>query len=326
MNSEMRYGTVQGLDKKVSRLVQGAINLTTKDLEGGFALLDAAMARGINTFDTAHLYGGGACDRVLGQWMEARGNREEVVIIGKSAHHNADRKRVTPFDITADLFDSLARLRSGYMDIHLLHRDDPEAPVGPIVEILNEHLSAGRIRAFGGSNWTVERLQEANEYAAKHELIPFAASSPNYSLAEQVEEPWAGCLSLSGPQGEAARQWYAAQRMPLFTWSSLARGFFSGEITRANYAELKDRLEGSMVHSYGYEQNFQRLDRVEQLAAEKGWSVPQIALAWVLNQPLEIFALVGARSAAEIDANCAALELKLTPAELDWLDLRRDQR
>lgn len=322
----MRYGKIAGLDKQISRIVQGAINLTTEDLAGGFALLDAAMAHGINAFDTAHLYGGGACDRVLGQWMESRGNREQVVIIGKSAHHNGDRRRVTPFDVTADLFDSLARLRSGYMDIHLLHRDDPEVPVGPIVEILNEHRAAGRIRAFGGSNWSVARIQEANEYAARHGLVPFAGSSPNFSLAEQVQEPWAGCLSISGPQAEADRAWYAARKMPLFTWSSLARGFFSGRVTRQNFEEVKATVDQSMVLSYAYEQNFQRLDRAFELAAVKGVTVPQLALAWVLAQPLDIYALVGALNGAEVEANLRALELKLTPAEQEWLDLRRESR
>lgn len=322
----MEYGQIPGLDKKVSRLVQGAISLKTDDMEQGFALLDAAMEHGINTFDSAHLYGGGASDRVLGQWMEARGNREQVVIIGKSAHHNADRKRVTPWDITADLHDTLARLRSGYTDIHLLHRDDPSVEVGPIVEILNEHQAAGRIRAFGGSNWSVERLEAANEYAHKHGLTPFAASSPNFSLAEQFADPWRDCLTISGPQHEADRRWYAENDMPLFTWSSLARGFFSGRISRSNFEAVKDQLEGFVLDVYCHEPNFQRLDRVEELAAEKGKTVPQIALAWLLAQPLDIYPLIGAANGAEMDANIEAMDIQLTQQEVDWLDLRSDAR
>ncbi len=324
--AEETSGRIPGLDKPVSRLVQGAIALNMDDLAGGFALLDAAMERGINTFDTAHLYGGGAVDRVLGLWMEARGNRERVVIIGKSAHHNADRRRVTPWDITADLYDTLARLRSSYCDIHLLHRDDPSVEVGPIVEVLNEHRAAGRIRAFGGSNWSVQRLEAANEYAAKHGLVPFAASSPNFSLAEQFADPWRDCLTISGPQHEADRRWYAANQMPLFTWSSLARGFLSGRISRANFAAIRSTLESFTREVYCHEPNFRRLDRVEELAAAKGASVPQIALAWLLAQPLNVFPLIGAASAAEIDANIAAMQIRLTPAEVAWLDLQRDTR
>lgn len=322
----MEYGQIPGLDQQVSRLIQGAISLRTDELENGFALLDAAMARGINAFDSAHLYGGGASDRVLGQWMEARGNREDVVIIGKSSHHNADRKRVTPWDITADLHDTLARLRSSYVDIHLLHRDDPAVEVGPIVEVLNEHQAAGRIRAFGGSNWSVQRLEAANEYAARHNLTPFAVSSPNFSLGEQFADPWRDCLTISGPQHEADRRWYAAQGMPLLTWSSLARGFFSGRISRRNFEAIKDDIEGFTLEVYCHEPNFRRLDRVEELAAEKGRTVPQIALAWLLAQPLNIFPLIGAANGEEMDANIQAMSIELTPAEVEWLDLRCETR
>ena len=322
----MEYGNIAGLTKKVSRLVQGAITLSTNDLEGGFALLDAALAHGINTFDSAHLYGGGAVDRVLGLWMESRSNREEVVIIGKSAHHNGDRKRVTPWDITADLYDTLARLRSDYCDIHLLHRDDPAVDVGPIVEILNEHRASGRIHAFGGSNWSVQRLDAANEYADKHRLVPFAISSPNLSLGEQFADPWRDCLTISGPANEAARRWYAEQRLPLFTWSSLARGFFSGRISRANFESIKPGLESFTLEVYCHEPNFKRLDRAEELAREKGLTVPQIALAWVLAQPLDVYPLVGAANGDEMQANVEAMEVELTQAEADWLDLRAQTR
>jgi aryl-alcohol dehydrogenase-like predicted oxidoreductase len=233
---------------------------------------------------------------------------------------------VTPWDITADLHDSLARLRSNYCDIHLLHRDDPGVEVGPIVEILNEHLAAGRIRAFGGSNWSVARLAAANEYAAGHGLVPFALSSPNFSLAEQFADPWRDCLTISGPRYEADRQWYADAAMPLLAWSSLARGFFSGRITRANFPAIRAGLESFTREVYCHEPNFRRLDRAEQLAAEKGKTVPQIALAWVLSQPLDVYPLIGAANVAEMEANIAAMQIRLTPAELDWLDLRVDER
>ena len=322
----MQYGRVQGVDKPVSRLVQGTIMLSQGKKDEGFALLDGVAGLACNTFDTAHGYGGGQCERVLGQWMEERGNREEVVVISKSAHLNQDRNRVTPCDITSDMFDSLARLRTDYVDIHLLHRDDPAVPVGPIVDVLNEHLAAGRIRAFGGSNWQPERLQAANEYAARHNLVPFAASSPNFSLAEQVKEPWKDCITISGPANAGARQWYADNNMPLFTWSSLARGFFSGRITRANFESIKKDLDGSCVQAYCYEQNFERLDRVEQLARAKGLSVPQLALAYVVRQPLNIYALIGCEAASEFETNLTALDTELSDGEQAWLDLRSESR
>ena len=212
----MQYGQISGIDKPVSRLVLGTMIVSIQEAERSFALLDAVFEMGGNTLDTAHVYGGGNSERGIGQWLVQRGNREQVVIISKGCHHNADRKRVTPFDLSADLHDSLARLRTDYIDLYLLHRDDPSVPVGPIVEALNEHWQAGRIRAFGGSNWTHQRIQEANEYASQRGLRPFTVSSPNYGLADQVLDPWGpGCVTLSGPQNVEARSWYEANQMPV---------------------------------------------------------------------------------------------------------------
>src|SRR5690606_33885185 len=132
---------------------------------------------------------------------------DQVVIVTKGAHPNLDRVRVTPHDITSDLFDSLARLKTDTIDMYLLHRDDPSVPVGPIMEVLNEHHAAGRIRSFGGPSWAVARLREAAAYAEKHDLVPFVASSPQFSLAVQREAPWRGCITVAGPETAAARAW-----------------------------------------------------------------------------------------------------------------------
>lgn len=326
MNTPMPYGRIPGIDKPISRLVQGTIMVSSKDEENSFRLLDDIFELGCNTFDTAHVYGNGDNERTVGKWIRERGIREQVVILGKGAHHNQDRRRVTPFDIAADIHDSLARFKTDYIDLYLLHRDDPSAPVGPIVEALNEHLRAGRIRAFGGSNWTHERIQAANDYARKNKLTPFVASSPNFSLAEQVKEPWPECVSISGPQGAAAREWYAQSQIPVFAWSSMAAGFFSGRFTRNNLDTFTDWQDKLCVNCYCYEDNFKRLDRVRALAAEKGVSVSQIAMAYALNQPMTVFALVGCRTRAEFQSNLEAAGLKLAPQEIAWLELRTDTR
>ena len=315
----MEYGSVPGIDKPISRLVQGTVMITSAKPEESFALLDGIFELGCTTFDAAHIYGNGDCERTLGKWIRERGLRENIVVISKGAHHNADRKRVTPWDITSDLYDSLARLRTDYIDLYLLHRDDPDIAVGPIVEVLNEHHKAGRIHAFGGSNWSHERIKEANAYAAAHNLIQFAASSPNFSLADQIQPPWAGCLTISGAQGRAARNWYEQQNMPLFTWSSLAGGFFSGRFRRDNLESFEKPLDKLCVQSYCSEDNFQRLDRAQALASQKSLSIPQIATAYVMNQPLNIFALVGCQTRDEFAANLASSNLKLTPEEITWL-------
>jgi aryl-alcohol dehydrogenase-like predicted oxidoreductase len=320
----MIYGQVPGINKPVSRLVQGTVMVTSADEDYAFRLLDDIFALGGNTFDTAHVYGNGDNERTFGRWVASRGLRDQIVILGKGAHHNQDRRRVTPFDISADIHDSLARMQVSHIDLYILHRDDPTVPVGPIVEVLNEHQAAGRIRAFGGSNWSHERIQQANEYAQQHGLIPFAVSSPNFSLADQVREPWENCISIGAERGRAAREWYAQTGLAVFAWSSLAGGFFSGRFRRDNLNSFSEYLDVLCVNSYCYEDNFRRLDRVEALAEAKGLSLPQVAMAYVMSQPMNIFALVGCKNGDEFRANIAALELRLTPEEIAWLELQTD--
>lgn len=320
----MKYGTIAGIEKPVSRLIQGALVAAGRGEEKAFELLDAAYAQGCTAFDTAVIYG--QTDRILGKWIRERGIRDKVVIVAKGAHHNADRRRVTPFDIASDLHDTLARMQLPYVDLYVLHRDDPNVPVGPIVEALNEHLAAGRIKAFGGSNWSHTRIREANEYAAAHGLVSFAVANPQYSLAEQIQEPWENCVSIGGPKGEEARRYYAESGIAVLSWSSLGAGFFSGRITRENAADWTEGYEVQAVRSYGSEDNFRRLDRARELAALKGVEVPQIAMAFLMNQPMNVFALVGCQSPEEFASSAAALDIPLSQAELDYLDLKTDAR
>lgn len=112
MISSVQYGEVRGVDKPISRLVQGTVMIGLGEAERSFELLDEVRDLGCTAFDTAHHYGTGDSERTFGRWMEDRGPREDLVVIGKGAHHDQDRARVTPFDITADLFDSVARLRT----------------------------------------------------------------------------------------------------------------------------------------------------------------------------------------------------------------------
>ena len=324
----MDYAEIPGLNKAVARVVQGSTMIGSDlDEAKSFALLDQVFDMGCNTLDTAHGYSKGESERIIGRWIQSRGLREEVVIITKGAAHSDDRRRMTPFDIASDLHDSLARLKTDYIDLYLLHRDDPNVPVEPIMDSLNEHRSAGRFRAFGASNWSHQRISEANAYAVANGLEPFVASSPQFSLAESLDEPWPLCISISGAAGAAAREWYAQTQMPLLAWSPLASGFFSGRFRRDNLHSFGEReWDEVCVRTYANEANFQRLDRAEIVAAEKGLTAAQVALAYIMNQPMNIFALVGPHSGEKFRMNVQASELRLTQEEMDWIDLRSNNR
>jgi len=324
----MHYGKIRGLNKPVARIVQGSTMIgSLLDEARSFSLLDQVYELGCNTIDTAHVYSDGDSERIIGRWMHTRGLRDKIVIITKGAQHSEDRSRLTPFDITSELYDSLARLKTDHIDLYLLHRDNPDVPVEPIIDVLNEHQRAGTLHAFGASNWSHQRIEAANAYAQTNGLEPFVASSPQYSLAEWLNVPWPLCLSISGSAGSDSQAWYAQTQMPVLAWSPMAGGFFSGRYRRDN---LKTFGEGEMdrvcIRTYASEANFQRLDRAGILGAEKGLTATQVALAYVLNQPMNIFAAVGSSSIEKFKANIEAGEIRLTPQEMSWLDLRSEDR
>lgn len=321
--AEMRYGRIPQSNKSISRIVQGTAFLKTETKAEHFAYLDQIYERGCTAVDTGQSYGKGESERVLGEWMQSRNIRENIFVLSKCCHPTIDRDRVTPFDITADLHDSLARLRTDYIDLYLLHRDDVTKPVGPLVERFNQHIREGKILAYGGSNWTPRRIAEANDYAQQHGLVGFAASSPQFSLAAPAIEPWPGCLSIGGTKGTADCQWYQQEKMPLFVWSSLATGFFSGRFTKENratfLAEETYWLDKVCAEAFCTDENFALLQRVTQLATEKKATLAQIAVAYVLNHQLQPFAVIGSRKIKEFTENLTAVSIHLNAQEIDWL-------
>lgn len=322
----MQYRKIPGLNKSAARIVQGSTMIGSDlDEAKSFALLDQVYELGCNTLDTAHVYSGGDSERIIGRWMHSRGLRDEIVLITKGAAHSQDRRRMTPFDITSDLYDSLARLKTDHIDLFLLHRDDPDLPFESIIHTLNEHQQAGRILAFGASNWSHQRIESANAYARSNGLNPFMASSPQYSLVESLGEPWPLCLSISGASGADARAWYEKTQMPVFAWSPLASGFFSGRFRRDNLHTFGNvEWDRVCIQTYASEENFQRLDRASVLGAEKGLSAAQVAIAYVLNQSMNVFAVAGPSRIENFREIVKAGEVLLTPQEMAWLDLKSD--
>ena len=318
----MRYGTIEGVGDRVSRLVLGSMVFSTEAgaLRNAWQLLDRFVAAGGTAVDTARIYARGTSESAFGQWLASSGRRKEIVVIGKGAQHTAEtyEPRLTPADIHADLDTSLREMRLDTIDIYILHKDHPDAPVGPIVEALNEEVRAGRIRVFGGSNWTPQRIAEANAYAEAHGLQPFSVSSPNLALAVPNEPMWYGCVSIAGDA--EAQAWYQRTRMPVFAWSSQARGFFSGRY-RPDITEGETDDARNVIRTYYSDANWERYRRADELAEMKGCTLRQVALAWVLHQPLDVFALIGPATVAELEDCLGALDVELSPDEVAWLNL-----
>jgi aryl-alcohol dehydrogenase-like predicted oxidoreductase len=288
----------------------GCDNTTTMPFSA--AMWDDYFSRGGNTFDTAYVYGGGLQEKLLGQWIKNRGVREDVSVIVKGAH----TPFCTPEHLTSQLEESLGRLQTPYADIYMLHRDNLEVPIGEFVEVLNEHVKAGRIRAFGGSNWTLKRVEAANRYAKQHKLTGFTTISNNFSLAEMIDPVWGGCVAVSDA---ASRKWLTKHQVANFSWSSQARGFFAGR------AHPDDKSDAELVRCWYSKTNFRRLERAKQLAQKRGVLPINIAAAYVLCQPFPSFALIGPRTIRELVTSFPALDIELSPDELRWLNLESDK-
>jgi aryl-alcohol dehydrogenase-like predicted oxidoreductase len=319
----MIYGAIEGLSRPLPRLIFGTLPLVNTDA-AAFSLLDSITETGCYAFDTAHAYGDGASERVIGNWMESRNNRSEVIIIDKGAHPVNGRNRVDPESIKQDLQESLCRLKTDYIDLFLLHRDDPAVPAGPIIEVLNDLKNEGKIVLFGASNWNRKRLQEAAEYARKNGLFTFSVASNQYSLAVQYDDPYPGTFSINSSSDDSEWRWYKQTQFPLLAWSSLARGFLSGKFTRDNLTAFTDPQSLISIRCYAREDNFVRLNRARQLAEKKAATVPQIALAYIFQQPLNCFAITGTSNIIHLKENIEALEIGLTKEEISWLDLKSD--
>jgi aryl-alcohol dehydrogenase-like predicted oxidoreductase len=310
----VKYGSIPPLGDRVSRLVLGSASLSTDNQDLVNALLDAFVAAGGNAVDTAREYGRGKTEQAIGNWLRAHDRRSDIFLITKGAHPVEEGvKRVTPEAIDADVAGSLGALGVDTIDLYLLHRDDPDVPVGPIVDCLNRHFDAGHLRGFGASNWSHQRIVAANDYAATNGLRGFIASSPNLALAVPREVMWWMSISVAGDAEALA--WYRQTQLPVLPWSSLASGFFSGRFTP------EDCSNAPVVRTYYTDGNWERYRRVQTLASRYDCSTTQIALAWALNQPFPTFPLIGPLAVSELTDCLAALDVPLTPADGRWLNL-----
>jgi aryl-alcohol dehydrogenase-like predicted oxidoreductase len=298
---------IPGVAKPVSALIIGCDNKDTAD--EGAPVWDHWLEVGGNAFDTAHVYGGGRHESALGAWMAKRGMAKDVVIIGKGAH----TPHCTPEGIVSQLTISLDRLQLDRVPIYIMHRDNPDVPVGEFVDALNAEQRKGRIGIFGGSNWSTQRFSEAQAYATAHGLNGPTVLNNNLSLAVMEKPVWNGCISSNSKHD---LDFLRATKTVHFSWSSQARGYFLPE-------SLRDRLpEDTRPETcFGSAANSERRNRAEKLANERGLSANNIAAAWVLSQSFPSFALVGPRNVEEVDTSLAAVGIQLSDDEVRWLNL-----
>jgi aryl-alcohol dehydrogenase-like predicted oxidoreductase len=272
-------------------------------LATALAVFDDYFEAGGNTFDTAFIYANGESERALGTWLGSRGVRDEVVVIAKGAHTPDN----FPERIRPQLERSLKRMQTTRADIYLLHRDNTNIPAGEFVDVLETLHREGLIGAYGGSNWTSQRVDEANEWARANGAEGFTVHSNQFSLARMNVPTYPGTLGANEP---AFREWLAAGSMTNFAWSSQASGFFAGL-----------EPDGFLAHAWFSDDNLERRSRADELASSLGIPATTVALAWVLHTGLPIVPIIGPLALAELRTSLQALDVKLTAEQVSWLDL-----
>ncbi|MDD9884393.1 MAG: aldo/keto reductase [Gammaproteobacteria bacterium] len=322
----MRTFQLNAIDVPASVIGLGTMIFHPDTRDRDFALLDAYTAAGGTYIDTAEVYGAveehGHSETVIGEWLAARpGMRARIVLASKGlipgycAPLHPGGASIGPEQIHRAIDGSLARLQSDSMDIWMFHRDDPKLAVAPLVDALDEEIRRGRIRAWGASNWTAARLQQAMDYAASAGKARPVASSPHFSLARANEPYWPDTVVTDA----ADRAWFASANMPLVAWSSLGRGFFAHGVEG-------DRSDAELVRVFYSADNFARKKRLTEFAAARGRSIFELALAWVTNQEFPVVALCGPQTVDEVADCMRAGDLRLSAAERDWLDLATEAR
>ena len=312
---------IAGISKPVSQIALGTAFYNPDSKEKWFGMLDEYINFGGTILDTARGYG--VSENTLGLWMEARSTRDQIIIQTKcgltsDSYLPADN---LPELVREEVTTSLQALRTDYIDVLLLHRDNQEMPVAEILEPLNNELANGRVHAIGASNWEYRRLTEANEYAYKHGIKSFAVVSNNISLALPAAAFYKGLVSTD----RTGERWHEETGIPLIPWSSQARGFYTGQYTpqmRDAAAPKLDNFTSKMLKVYGTDENFERLARARELGEQKGgYTAVEVALAWLQRKPFPIVPIVGPHNREELVSCVKATSLSLTESEIEWLNL-----
>jgi aryl-alcohol dehydrogenase-like predicted oxidoreductase len=311
----MHYVNLGRTGLKVSRICLGCMTYgapaTDTSLGGRHAwaleeaasqpFLRQALDLGINFFDTANVYSGGASEEVLGRFLKANVRREAVVIATKV--HGVMRPEPNGRGLSrkAILFEaeqSLRRLGTDYIDLYQIHRWDPETPVEETLEALHDLVKAGKVRYLGASSMHAWQFCKAQYLAERHGWTRFVSMQNHYNLLYREEER--EMLPLCLDQG-----------VGVIPWSPLARG----RLTRPWDGESTKRLETDQFGRtmYGATEAADRLvvDRLGQVAEAAGVPRARLALAWLLGKPGVTAPIVGATKPHHLEDAAAAVELKL---------------
>ncbi|OON69652.1 aldo/keto reductase [Hymenobacter sp. CRA2] len=288
----------------------------TADEATSFQILDAFVAGGGNAIDTADGYSvwvpghvGGESETIIGKWLSRRGRRDDVIIATKVGWEvNAENKGLKKDYILRAVEGSLKRLQTDYIDLYQSHKDDETVSVQEPLEAYQQLIKEGKVRAIGASNFSAERLGQALQASEQHGLPRYETLQPLYNLYDRADFE---------KELLPVVQQYGLGVIPYY---GLAAGFLTGKYRTE--ADLQKSARGGGVGSkYLNERGLRIIAALDEVVAQhSGATLAQVALAWIMAQPGLTAPIASATSAQQVEELLPALQLTLSPAELDRLN------
>jgi aryl-alcohol dehydrogenase-like predicted oxidoreductase len=319
----MEYRNLGRTGLKVSELALGTMQFGwTADKETAHAIMDAYAAAGGNLIDTADIYSsrakgnpGGVSEEMIGRWMKARANRHNIVLATKVRGRMWDGPNgegLSRAHIIRAVEDSLRRLQTDYIDLYQSHWFDADTPIEETMRAMDDLVRAGKVRYVGCSNHPPWRLLEALWASDKHGLAGYVSLQPHYNLVhrQEFEREMAGLVKAYG--------------IGVISYSPLAGGFLTGKYRRDAPLPASARAE-RIRERYFSERNFALLGRMEGVGQAHGKGILQVALAWLLTNPVVTAPIVGANSIEQLQDSLTAAGFRLSDEEMDALNELSDR-
>jgi aryl-alcohol dehydrogenase (NADP+) len=270
-----------------------------------------ALEMGINFFDTADMYSRGVSEEVLGRALKDFARREEVVIATKVFYpvkEGPNQRGLSRLHIMRSIDDSLRRLGTDYVDLYQIHRWDSETPIEETLEALHDVVKSGKARYIGASSMSAWQFTKCLYLASLHGWTRFVSMQNHYNLVYREEER--EMMPLCRSEG-----------IGVIPWSPLARGFLAGNRSRKEWGEtVRAKTDDFAQGMYYQDEDFEVVERAQEVGERYGVSSAQVALAWLLHQEGVTAPIIGASKMPHLEEAVAALDIHLSDEDLAYLE------
>lgn len=316
----MKYNKLGNTGLLVSELCLGTMTFGGKGMWNAIGTLDQtpvdelmkrSLDAGINFIDTANVYSEGLSEELTGKSIRNLGIKRDDVVIATKVRgrmgEGPNQVGLTRKHILSQVEESLKRLNTDYIDLYQIHGFDPVTPIEETLQALNTVVEHGKARYIGCSNLAAWQIMKALAYSKNKNLAEFVSLQAYYTVAgRDLEREIIPCLE--------------DQNVGLMVWSPLAGGFLSGKYTREQHGEEGSRRINFDFPPINKEKSYDIVDVLKPIAEEKGISVAQIAIAWLLHQKSVSTVIIGAKKMNQLEDNLKAIDVKLSAEDLEKIE------